>query len=230
MRFLRTLLIVGLILAGLFVGADRWAVSYAEDELAGRIQARGQTTGTEVEIAGFPFLTQVAGRDLDEVRIRMDGISAGAEGRRLRVAELTAVLRDVTLNEGYDGGTAATAEGSGLIDYAALTEASDQGVTVTYGGEPGKVKVTAGVTVLGKKVTRSVISTVSLVDGKTVRVRADEVPGEGIPGLERLVRGKTDFERPVAAALPGGLKLSGLTAEPDGVRLTVGGTNVPLTG
>lgn len=105
------------------------------------------------------------------------------------------------LNSDYSGGTAERAEGTGRITYADLTAASQTGATLTYGGAPGKVKVSAAVDVLGKTVTHSVVSTISLVDapdgkgGKLVRVHADEVPGAGIPGVEKLIRKKTDFER-----------------------------------
>ncbi|MFB7467578.1 DUF2993 domain-containing protein [Streptomyces sp. NPDC056224] len=237
MRFLRAIVIIGVVLGALFVGVDRWAVGYAENRLADRIQARqGLAGSSEVEIHGFPFLTQALSRDLERVDLRLRGVEIAAEGRKTRLSELDASFRGVKLNGDYSGGTAERAEGTGLITYADLTAASQTGATLSYGGAPGKVKVTAAVDVLGKTLTRSVVSTITLEDaqdgkgGRIVRVRADEVPGEGIPGVEKLIRRKTDFDRTLDSGLPSGLHLSALTSDESGVHLTLGGTDVALAG
>lgn len=236
MRFLRVVLIIGVVLGALFVGADRWAVGYAEERLAERIQARQGAGGkAEVEIEGFPFLTQALSHDLDRVNLKLTGVEATADGRKTRLSQIDASFREVKLNGDYTGGTARRAEGTALISYADLTQASQNGVVLTYGGTPGKVKVTATLEFLGQSVTRHVVSTVTLVDakdgkGKIVRVRADEVPGEGIPGIEREIRKRTDFDRTVDGGLPAGLGLSALTADEAGVHLTLTGTDVTLAG
>lgn len=237
MRALRVVVIIAVVLGALFVGVDRWAVSYAENRIAERIQARQGLAGTsEVEIRGFPFLTQALSHDLDRVDLKLRGVEVMADDRRTRLAELDASFHDVALNGDYTGGTAARAEGTALLTYADLTAASQTGATLSYGGAPGKVKVTAGIEVLGRKLTRSVVSTVSLEDapdgkeGKIVRVHADEVPGEGIPGVEQLIRRKTDFDRTLDSGLPSGLHLSSLTSDEAGVHLALTGTDVVMAG
>ncbi|MEJ8643673.1 DUF2993 domain-containing protein [Streptomyces sp. MS1.HAVA.3] len=237
MRALRVIVIIGVVLGALLAGLDRWAVGYVENRLADRIQARQGLAGTsEVEIHGFPFLTQALSHDLDRVDLKLRGVEVTAEGRKTRLSELDASFHSVKLDGDYSGGTAERAEGTGLITYADLTAASQTGATLSYGGAPGKVKVTAAVDVLGKTLTRSVVSTITLEDakdgkgGKTVRVRADEVPGEGIPGVEKLIRKKTDFDRNLESGLPAGLHLSALTSDEAGVHLTLGGSNVVVAG
>ncbi|MGZ9931767.1 LmeA family phospholipid-binding protein [Streptomyces sp. NC-S4] len=237
MRFLRVVVIVGVVLGALFVGVDRWAASYVENRLADRIQARqGPAGSSEVEVHGFPFLTQVLSRDLDRVDLKLRGIEITAEDRRTRLSELDASFRGVKLNGDYSGGTADRAEGSALITYADLTAASQSGATLSYGGAPGKVKVTASVSVFGKVLTHSVVSTVTLEDapggkgGKIVRVRADAVPGGGVAVVEREIRKKTDFDRDLGSGMPAGLQLSSLTSDEAGVHLTLGGTNVVVAG
>ncbi|MFE3585568.1 LmeA family phospholipid-binding protein [Streptomyces vinaceus] len=235
MRFLRVFVIIAVVLAGLFAGVDRWAVSYAENRLGERIQARQGLAGcTEVDIHGFPFLTQALAHDLDRVDVKLTGVEAVSDGRRTRLSQLDAAFRGVKLNGDYSGGTAKHAEGTALVTYKDLTEASQTGVTVTYGGAPGKVKVTAALEFLGRKLAPSVVSTVALVDapggGKMVRVRADEVPGEGLPGIEGAVRKKTDFDRRLDSGLPSGLKLTTLTSDESGVHLALSGTDVVLAG
>ncbi|MFF5705997.1 DUF2993 domain-containing protein [Streptomyces sp. NPDC012794] len=234
MRFLRVVVIIGVVLGGLFVGVDRWAVGYAEDRLADRVQAQQGLAGSaEVEIHGFPFLTQALSHDLDQVDLKVAGVDVTADGRKTRLSELKASFREVKLNGSYSGGTAARAEGTALITYEDLTKASQNGVVLTYGGAPNKVKVTATVDFLGRTVTRSVVSTVALVDSgnsKVVRVRADSVPGEGIPGIEGVVRKRTDFDRRIDDGLPAGLKLASLTSDESGVHLTLSGSDVSLAG
>ncbi|ORT58903.1 DUF2993 domain-containing protein [Streptomyces sp. CB03238] len=230
MRALRILLITAVILGGLFTIADRLAVNYAESEAAERIRAnQGLAGAPDVSIKGFPFLTQVMGKELDQVDVTLTGVEASAGGRKVRVTEMKAALKNVRLKNNFSTAVAASASGTARISYADLGKASGEDVTVGYGGS-GKVKVTGSVDVpvLGS-VTRSVLSSVSLVGGDTIRVRADKVPGEGIPGVEERIRERTDFDRQVGG-LPAGLKLTKVEATPDGVVVTVTGTDVVLAG
>ncbi|WP_406861782.1 DUF2993 domain-containing protein [Streptomyces sp. HUAS MG47] len=231
MRALRVVLIVAVLLGGVLVGIDRLAVGYAESEAADRIMLGEARVGsTEVDIKGFPFLTQVADRSFDEVDVTVGGAETQAGKKRVRLTELSVSLKDVTVDDDWRGARAGSVSGTALVSYEDLTAAAASNVSVAYGGN-GKVKVTGTfrLPLIGRTMTRSVVSTVTLVDGKTVRVRADEVPGEGIPGLEELVRSRTDFERSVGA-LPPGMKLAGIEAREDGVAIAVTGTNVVLTG
>ncbi|URN16706.1 MULTISPECIES: DUF2993 domain-containing protein [Streptomyces] len=229
MRALRTLLIIAVVLGGLFTIADRLAVAAAESEAADRIRARqGLSATPDVSIRGFPFLTQVLGGELDRVDVAMTGVEATAGGRKVRVGELGAELHGVRLENGYSRAVAASATGTARISYEELRKASDHDVVLGYGGN-GKLKVTGTVEVLGRTLTRSVLSTVSVVDGDTLRVRADSVPGEGIPGVEELVRKRTDFDREVKG-FPAGLTIRKVEAAPDGLKITVVGRDVVLAG
>ncbi|MFF3061286.1 DUF2993 domain-containing protein [Streptomyces sp. NPDC057909] len=229
MRALRILLVMVVVLGGIFIAVDRAAVYFAESEAEGRVEISGSTVdSTDISIKGFPFLTQVAGSALDEVDIKLTGIETDAGGRRIRISEMNAELHDVTLADGFSSATAARATGTATVSYEDLTHAADDGVVVQYGGN-GKVKVTGAVEILGRTLTRSVTSTVTLVDGHTIRVHADKVPGEGIPGLEGLVRRKTDFEREIGA-LPNGLKLQRIEPTKKGLEISVTGSDIPLGG
>ncbi|WP_405855945.1 DUF2993 domain-containing protein [Streptomyces sp. NBC_00090] len=228
MRALRILLIVAVVLGGVLVGIDRLAVAYAESEAASRVKlSAASSESIEIDIKGFPFLTQVADKRFDEVDVKATGVEATAGSRRIRVEELTAALRDVTVTGDWAGARAGSATGTALISYADLTAAADPGVTVAYGGD-GKVKVTGGVEFMGRTLTRSVLSTVTVVNGDTIKVHADEVPGEGIPGVEELVRKRTDFERPIG--MIAGMKVEKVEARPDGLAVAVTGKDVVLAG
>ncbi|MFE4589367.1 LmeA family phospholipid-binding protein [Streptomyces laurentii] len=228
MRALRVLLILAVVLGGILVGVDRLAVAYVESEAAGKVRfGTVRPESTDVDIKGFPFLTQIAGRRFDEVDVKLTGVQTSAGGQSIRIGELTAELRDVTLDGDYAIDRARTADGTALIGYADLAAASGHEAKVEY-GEGGKLKVTGGVRVLGRMITRTVTSTVTLVNGNTLRVRADSVPGEGMPGLEQLIRSRTDFDRRVEG-LPKGMRLTKVEPRPDGLAVMVAGENVALT-
>ncbi|ARF63226.1 MULTISPECIES: DUF2993 domain-containing protein [Streptomyces] len=229
MRALRILLVLVVLLGGLFLAVDRAAVYFAESEAEDRVAMSADgAASTEISIKGFPFLTQVAASRLDRVDLELTGMETSAGGRAVRVSEVRAQLHDVKLGSGYRTATAARATGTALVTYKDLTAAASDGVVVEYGGK-GKAKVTGTVEILGRPISRSVLSTVTRVDGHTVKVRADKVPGEGIPGVEDLIRKRTDFEGDIDG-LPKGLELQEVEVTEKGLEITVTGSNVSLTG
>ncbi|MFF7878681.1 DUF2993 domain-containing protein [Streptomyces californicus] len=229
MRALRILLVLVVLLGGLFLAVDRAAVYFAESEAEDRVAMSADgAASTEISIKGFPFLTQVAASRLDRVDLELTGMETSAGGRAVRVSEVRAQLHDVKLGSGYRTATAARATGTALVTYKDLTAAASDGVVVEYGGK-GKAKVTGTVEILGRPISRSVLSTVTRADGHTVKVRADKVPGEGIPGVEDLIRKRTDFEGDVDG-LPKGLELQEVEVTEKGLEITVTGSNVSLTG
>ncbi|WP_405819762.1 DUF2993 domain-containing protein [Streptomyces sp. NBC_01390] len=248
MRALRILLIVAVILGGLFVIADRVAVGFAEDEVADRLRTNeGLTTTPDVSIKGFPFLTQVAGGELDDVEVGIKDYDAatGTSGQNIRIDDLNARMRGVEFSGDYSSATAATATGSATITYAELLKAAKAttgseptqvvpGVTATVvglsDGGNGKIKVTVKATVLGKELPQpvSVLSTVT-VAGDTVNVKADSLPNLGIQLADGRMRTVTDFQQKIEG-LPGGIKLDSVEAAKTGVDITVKGSNVNLAG
>ncbi|MEV1048011.1 DUF2993 domain-containing protein [Streptomyces sp. NPDC049916] len=228
MRALRILLVLVVVLGAVFVAADRLAVRYAESQAEERVTiSGGEAGGTDISIKGFPFLTQLAGSRLDRVDVALTNIRTSAAGRTVRVSEVEARLHDVKLGSGYRSATAARATGTALVTYEDLTAVASDGVAVEYGGD-GKAKVTGTVEILGRPVSRSVLSTVTRVDGDTIKVRADKVPGEGIPGVEDLIRRRTDFEGDIDG-LPKGLELRNVQVTERGLEIEVTGSDVALT-
>ncbi|NEA68019.1 DUF2993 domain-containing protein [Streptomyces sp. SID12488] len=250
MRALRILLIVAVILGGLFVIADRVAVGFAEDEVADRLRTNeGLAATPDVSINGFPFLTQVAGGELDDVKVGIKDYEAatGTSGQNIRIDDLNAQMRDVKFSGDYSSATAATATGSATITYAELlkaakaAEAAESGSTevvpgvtasvvgLSDGGN-GKIKVAVEATVLGKKLPKpvSVLSTVT-IEADTVKVKADSLPNLGIQLADGRMRTVTDFQQRIDG-LPGGILLDSVKAAKTGVDITVKGSNVGLAG
>lgn len=233
MRALRVLLVIAVIFGGLFVAADRVAVNLVEDKAADKIRAsQGLDKAPDVTIKGFPFLTQVAGRDLTEVDAELGGIEAKAEGHTLRIDQLSAQFHDVALTSDYMSiESAASATGSARISYADLTKAAGGGVKITFAGEKdgrSQVKISPNVPVLS---SMSVTGSISVVGGNTVRLRADGLPTmcKVLPGCESKVRAQTDHDWKLDQ-LPANLKLDKVTTLADGISISASGTNVKLPG
>lgn len=238
MRALRIGGIVIVVLAVLFVAADRIAVGLAEDQAAQKIKsAQGVSSSGDVsvDIKGFPFLTQAADDELDRVDAELSDLPAQAGDSKINITHVNAHLRHVRLGDDFSSATAGDATGTAFISYRDLTKVAGEDVSVGWGGTGGdgrgRVKVTAGITipVLDKTVSKSVNSTVGVSGGDTVRLHADKVPGGSLPGVEGAIRKKIDFSRKLTG-LPSGMKLQKVDATKKGVRLSVRGSDVDLTG
>ena len=105
-RWVKVLVVVVVVLAGLSVAVDRIAVHYAEKEAVALAEERygyeaGSTDGfTEVSIHGFPFLTQAADLSLGHVTLSAGNFSinttGNAQGDYLNVRKLELELRGLT--------------------------------------------------------------------------------------------------------------------------------------
>ncbi|GGW65388.1 hypothetical protein GCM10010503_48040 [Streptomyces lucensis JCM 4490] len=245
MRALRILLIVVVILGALFVVVDRVAVHFAEGEAADKLKSTENLASTpDVNIKGFPFLTQVAGGSLDDVEVGIKDYQAetGTAGKTIRIDDLKADMKGVEFSGDYSSATASSATGTATIAYDELMKTTKSEptevapgvlarVTGLSDGGNGKIKVAVEATVksLGLKRTVNVLSSVSVVDDK-VQVHADSLPALGAATIaEDRIRRITDFQQAVNQ-LPGGIKLDKVQAAEDGVEITVKGTDVKLAG
>ncbi|MBU7598177.1 DUF2993 domain-containing protein [Streptomyces sp. P38-E01] len=234
MRALRITLIVLLVFGGLFVGADRISVGLVEDRLAEKLKASQGASEAQVSINGFPFLTQVATKELDDVEAKLTGVTTSDGEKALRVSEFELRARNIEVGGNFSSGVARTAEGTAYLTYEDLSAAAEEGVTVSWGGaaEEGeaKVKVTGSIELplVGREVERSTTSTVSVENGDTVRLHADAIPGSDLPGIEDIVRKKIDYTRKING-LPAGVELNGVRATKQGVEITFSGEKVNVT-
>ncbi|MDH6226303.1 MULTISPECIES: DUF2993 domain-containing protein [Streptomyces] len=231
-----------LVIGGLLVAADRVAVNIAEDRTAdGLRSSQGLDATPDVTIHGFPFLTQLAGGELEDVGLGIPEFPvSGADGRDMAVEDLDVRLGGVRLDAGMTPSRAAEVDGTGLIRYdqllkAARSEPQDVApgvsaavVGLSHGGD-GRIKLTVRPSLLGQELpTVDVLSRVDVEDGE-LRVRADALPDLGADVADRTVRSVTDFDQALAD-LPDGLELSEVDPTADGVRITVTGKDVNLSG
>jgi hypothetical protein len=215
MRAIRILLVLAVVLGVLFVAADRLALWFAESQAADKAQqSQGFTSKPDISIKGFPFLTQVAAKKLDDVQITAKGIEAGTGGQTLRIDRFSADLRGVRLSGNFSSAVADTADGTVLITYADLSKAVPPGITVAYGGN-GKVKLSA--------LSFSTTVDVTLTNGKTVRLGNPT----GLPAEVRSLLGSgLSWD---LSGLPSGIELKSAAATPEGIQVVARGTNVVLS-
>jgi hypothetical protein len=100
----------------LFVG-DQVAKAVAQNQVAQKIESSGLNTKPSVKIEGWPFLTQIASRDLKAIDISANNVTAGSSKVPVN---FTARATGVHLNSSFNGGTVDQITGSATVTFAAL--------------------------------------------------------------------------------------------------------------
>ncbi|GAB2869570.1 hypothetical protein GCM10027074_41540 [Streptomyces deserti] len=195
--------VVGLLaLAAFLTLADRWAVLYAEHRAADALKDRlDLAAAPEVEIGGFPFLTQLAGKRLESVRVTVPDVAAD----RVSLARVSATAHDIRLDA--DGLTAIRGarvprfDGDVLLSFADLNR--ELGASqVTFTGE-GRDRVRARGTLP--------------VAGHDLRVRAEaRIQRQGERGIATRIGGMRLDIGDLATYRPGTRASEGLHLTPKG--------------
>jgi hypothetical protein len=222
-RRLFAVLLTLVLLVAVAVVADRVAAGVAERAAAAEVTRQVDVAGTpDVTIAGFPFLTQLVARDLDDVRVRAEGM--GAEGVELGDVDIRA--HGVVLAEPL---TARTVRLTGTVRQPDLQRLVDQATGMTLSVDTGTDGVTLGTTVLGQPLEVQAVPEVS--DG-TLRLTpasitlADKAVDAG---AVRALLGTNLLDVAVPLGdLPFGMTLADVTPRDDGVRVTLTGEGVAL--
>lgn len=215
------MLVVVLVLVA--VAADRVAVAVVDRAIATRLAAAGGLSAQpQVDVRGFPFLTQAVRGRYDDVAVQATGVPAGA----LRLQSFSARLQGVAVPLGTALSGSVTAvpvdriDATALVGYAELSaRVADRGLSVTAASD-GLVRVTGRVTVLGRALEASALSRPRLQGAQIVvtaeRFEVGSTAADAV--LSRALGSRLDF-RLTLGALPFGLRLTSLAAGPDGVTL-----------
>lgn len=189
------------VLAAFLTLADRWAVLYAEHRAADTLKQRLRLTAApEVEIGGFPFLTQLAGRRLESVKVTVPDLAAD----RVTLAAVSATGRDIRLDG--DGPTSVRGarvpelHGDVLLSFADLNrELGASQVTFTGSGR-----------------NRVAVRGTLPVAGHDLRLRADvRVARDGQRGLDTRIGGMRLDIGDLATYRPGSRPSEGLHLTPE---------------
>jgi hypothetical protein len=214
----RNLLISLVCLVVLLVALDFGARAFAENEAAIQIQKHGFPNKPSVQIAGFPFLTQVITRHFDQITIQSGNIPAG----QVTISKLSVVADNVHLNSHFNGGTAGPLHGTIVIGLGVIGNALSAAATITsaLGGGASALKIAS---VGGNKVKGSLTAGDGLLSwaatwqvrraGNALRLHLVGTSG-GVPS--GLVSRASDVSIPLPE-LPVGLQLTG------GLDATAGG-------
>ncbi|MQA33044.1 LmeA family phospholipid-binding protein [Modestobacter roseus] len=229
---MRKLLVVLLVLAVLLVVADRVAVLVAEDQVAGQLVEQGGLAGEpEVDIAGFPFLTQVIGGRYDEVRVQATAEELGQPAGT--TADVTLHGVHLPLSDVVSGSVQEVpverVDGAATLSYELLSQQLGGDSVLQRSGDG--LQITRTVDVLGTAVPLSATGTVTL-DGRDLVVDVDDATAAGVD-LPAFVVGRAadllDF-RYTVPELPFGLVLTGVDPRDDGVRVRAEATDTVLGG
>jgi hypothetical protein len=239
-RLLVGLLVLLVLLFIALVVVDRVGANYAEREIADRVAAqirdRGATASPpDVDVAGVPFLTQVAEGRYEKIGIVVRDLTGTREGKTVRMPLVDITAGDVrapvkTLMNGGEI-VAGTVGGQATLEYASVAALiGREGVVLAE--RNGKLFVTAPLQALGR--TFQVNGTADVtVQGSTVRIKFQELTAEGlaaVPLAQNLVSAyasqiSIDMQLP---PLPLNLQLQTVTPKPEGLVLTAQATEVPL--
>lgn len=208
------MVIVLLAILGLLFGLDRAAAAYTAGRIATKLQAEGFPVKPNVTVEGFPFLTQLIRRHLDGVEVTSPKFPVGQV-----TASIDVHGTDITLDSGYQSGTIAQIDGTGLITFASLAKlpglANVPGLKISGAG-PHTVKLSANIAIFAA----TAIARVTLPSPHEIAlslVSASGVPAALLDPIRHLT-----VQIP---ALPLGLTVQSVTVSPQGVVIRVSGSN-----
>lgn len=216
---MRRVLLALLVLLGLLVAADRGGLLLAERVVARQLQRSADLPASpEVDLGGGLFLPQLLRGRYPQVEVRAVRVPAG----EVQVAELDVVLRGVRLPladlvRGVRSLPVDQVRAEALVDYAALSRAAGEGLSVGPGDE-SRVRVTGRARVLGQDLSVAALSRVELA-GQAVRVTPEQYEtGLGLADavVTRALGGRFDVVVPLER-LPLGLQLDRLRVTRRGV-------------
>jgi hypothetical protein len=223
------IIIVGVVLlvAGLYAG-DRYAHRRAEQRVAATLQPHlGTPQPPQVDIEGFPFLTQVASGSIGKVRVVADQLGETSKAP-LILAHADLVMTDVTTNDWFKTLKVAHTEGTALIDYAKLSSVA--GAPLTYGGD-GRVEIVVKTTVVRREV-EAVISGSPRLNAKEQTMTLSDariaVAGVNLPDFTAQALLAALLKPIPLKGMPLGLTVTQIVAAGDGVHVDLAGDNLSV--
>jgi hypothetical protein len=225
-RFGRYVVTIVVIVAVLVV-VDFAARAAAESIMATKIQQQGLPHKPSVSIDGFPFLTQVAGRDFQQVNISTTDVPAGP----VTISSIHATASDIRLSSyAFSSGIIGTLHGTALISFSSLANTMTEqvgalgavlngtGLALTAAG-PDEVRATLNLVVTSGSATWRV----SRLPGDRLSIQL--VTSSGLPSS--LVSAIQDVTVQIPK-LPLGLTIDRIQITPAGVVGQVSGRDVPF--
>jgi hypothetical protein len=220
------------VVLGVLVVVDRVGVHIADDRVAGQIATRGGLSGTpQVDITGFPFLTQALSGRYRDVRIHLTAAELGQPAGTRADVSLKGV--HVPLSDALSGSVQQIPvdriDGTATLSYALLAAQLGGDTTLAQNGDG--IRLTKTVQVLGFTFPLAATGSVKL-DGQDVVVDVTDASAGGVdvPGVVLTTAEKLlDFSYRVPA-LPFGLQLTSVQPAADGIDVRVAARDTVLKG
>ncbi|MFI5487998.1 DUF2993 domain-containing protein [Micromonospora echinaurantiaca] len=241
-KVLITLVVLLLVLAGLLVVADRVAAGVAERAIADQVRQEvakqdAQSAPPEVEVGGFPFLTQVLDGRYERISIVLRNVQGSVQGDAVSVPRLDVDARDVrasldTIRSGQGEVVAETVNGTGTISYDSLAKLLDR-PGLRLAEQDGRLAVTAPVDILGQRLT--VTGTADITVGKEgqVALRFNDLNAEGLPNVPLARTLLNNYAKGISVDvplpdLPFQLTVREVRPLPEGLAVTADARDVPI--
>jgi hypothetical protein len=210
-----TIAIVVVIL--LLFAADRIARAVTENAMASQFKSSLNLSGKpSVDIEGFPFLTQLAGRDFHTVVVNGHNLTDG----QLDLASIDVTAQNMHIH-GFSSATVDSINGTATITLASIASAAGLPGGITFAPDgPNQVKMT--VSVLG--VAATAVAQVSLEGSNRIHVQVTNA--DGIPSS--VLGNAADFTVTVPD-LPSGISITGVTVTSGGVQISFSGTDTTFS-
>jgi hypothetical protein len=223
-RLVGVLLTVALVAVAAVV-LDRVALALAEREVASRLTDYVEVEGEpDVSITGFPFLTQVLAREVDDVRATAAAVASGD----VQLDDVEVRAQGVGLTQPP---TAATLDLTGTLPQPALQQLLDaRGLDLEV--DTGTDGLRLATELLGQDLevlTEPVVTDTGGLQLRTVSLSLGGAQVDAASLAPFLGDDLLTFDVALPE-LPMGLTLAAARAEDDGVRLTLTGEQVVLAG
>src|SRR5699024_10559813 len=190
------------------------------------------TEAPQVRIGGLLFLGQFLRQHLDTVHVTADTATVDVDGSRIELQGVDLWLYDVSSDDWFDTATVGRLEGAGRATWPSVTTLVGQ--EITYGGPDdqgrGRVAITQRLQFQGLDlpITLTGRPTIDEQSGKLELVEPSvAVSGVTLPAdlVADLV---TSRLQPIALPMPAALRVTEVTAEPEGLLLTLQGSQVAM--
>lgn len=223
-RGARRFVVAVIVLVVLLAAADRIGLYVAERTAGNTIQSSQKLSERPtVQVSGFPFLTQLAAGDFDQVTVTAHDVPVGERVHLLDISRIKVVLHKVTVARDFSRVSAQTANATASISFAELGRTL--GIGVAYAGG-GRIKATKKVTVLGETVQASLTTRPALVDG-ALSFTATAINGAGELGAAVTSALNSVFDLAVPLqGIPFKIRVRSLQVDGSGVHIALTGSNL----
>ncbi|WP_328318282.1 LmeA family phospholipid-binding protein [Streptomyces sp. NBC_00388] len=182
--------VAALVCTGFLFLADRFAELYAQNKAAEKLQqSLHLVTRPEVDIHGFPFLTQVLDKHLDRVDVSVPDVAAD----RVSLAEVRASAKDIRINgdlpSSIKGAVVGSMDGDVFLSFADMNrELGASQVKFTDEGHDS-INVRGALPVAGTEVRVRAQAHVRRDGGQAVSTTVDHMQVD-VPGIATYTPGR----------------------------------------